>query len=177
MISITDLLVSVPRIQDSRFQRSVVLLVSNDLSEGSVGLCLNRAMNTNLDSLKIPNTAHIANLPIYWGGPCEPTTLWMLHSPDWSIEDTYELTPDWSMTSSWDMFSKLDAWNFPRAMRLFAGFCHWAPGQLSWEVSGEPSQWLTAESLPPQQMFDTDESAMWALAAQASAEQAIESWI
>ena len=177
MISITDLLIAVPRIQDERFLRSVILLVSNDLSDGSIGLCLNRPTRARLGDLDIPKTENIANLPIYWGGPCEPTTLWMLHSPDWSIDDTYELTPEWSMTSSWAMFEHLDAWNFPRAARMFAGFCQWAPGQLSWEVSGEPGQWLTAESLAPDIMFDADESAMWLTAAQASADQAVQSWL
>jgi len=177
MISITDLLVAVPRAQNSRFRNSVILLVSNDLSEGSIGLCLNKSLNVTVESLNIPGAESIATLPVYWGGPREPTTLWMLHSPDWSIDDTYELTPDWSMTSSWAMFENINAWSRPESMRMFAGFCHWGPGQLSWEVSGEPSQWLTAESLSPQAMFDTDESDMWATAARASAEQAVRSWL
>jgi putative AlgH/UPF0301 family transcriptional regulator len=75
------------------------------------------------------------------------------------------------------MFENINAWSRPESMRMFAGFCHWGPGQLSWEVSGEPSQWLTAESLSPQAMFDTDESDMWATAARASAEQAVRSWL
>jgi len=177
MISITDLLVAVPRIADVRFRNSVILLVSNDLSDGSLGICLNRPMDVVVSDLGIPGSEKIHQLPVYWGGPCEPTTLWMLHSPDWSIDDTYELTPEWSMTSSWSMFENLDAYSRPAAMRLFAGYCHWAPGQLSWEVSGEPSFWLTAESVPPVEMFDFEEGNMWTNATKLSASQAIQSWL
>lgn len=171
-----SLLIAHPTIPDQRFHQTVILTLNHDDS-GTLGLCLNRQTNTQVSDLVL-DTGSIAELefPVYWGGPVNPRTLWMLHSTEWFIEGSVELSDSWAMTSSLAMFEEIVSGNLPREMRIFAGFCHWGPGQLAEELI-DPQGWLWAPASGPELLFNQPDDHLWAASTELSKHLAVNSWL
>ncbi len=177
-----DLLIAPPQITDARFRESVILL-AHASPEGHWGICLNK--NTGTDSQTLfqnVNLGYDLDCDIYWGGPVSPGVLWMLHSDDWSMENTLELDSGWSMTSHKEMFDVLIEDSTPTHWRLFSGFCTWAPGQLEGELQGQlpwraHNSWLTCTAPGPSWGLNYEDQDLWRSAIALSGHQAVREWI
>lgn len=183
-ISATDLLIAPPSIPDPRFKNSVIMMTHNNQT-GSFGLCVNKPMNYTLDeiledsNLKIPN---LPPLPIFWGGPVSPNSLWMLHSTDWVCKHSVMITSVWAMTSHEEMFHNLSDGDMPRWSRIIMGYSSWGPGQLDAELEGwgpwkKDHSWLVAQNLGPEWLFDQDPDDLWSSVVTLSSHQAVDSWL
>ena len=122
------------------------------------------------------------NFPLYWGGPVNANTVWMLHSTEWSCDHTVEINEEWSMTSNIEMFQDFANGNFPRHFRLMLGYCSWAKNQLQSELEGMPpwnhnNSWLIAENLGPEWLFDQPVELLWDNATTLSSHQAVANWL
>ena len=99
-----DLLVAPPAIIDSRFDKTVLFLTHYN-SRGAFALCLNRLSDHTVNDILEPLDIHLTeDWPLYWGGPVQPNTIWMLHDPVWSVENTLPVNEHWSVTSHSQMF-------------------------------------------------------------------------
>lgn len=178
----TDLLIAPPNIPDKRFRRSVLML-THDHRGGSFALCLNHLTDLTLRDIAVELGFETSmNFPIYWGGPVNPNTVWMLHSSDWSCEQTVEINDQWSMTSNVKMFESLADGEFPRHFRFMMGFCSWSRGQLQCELDGLPpwshnNSWLIAENPGPEWIFEHPVETLWETATTLSSHQAVDSWL
>lgn len=177
-----DLLIAPPNIPDLRFRNSVLLMTHHDTS-GSLAICINRPSDfSTKDVLMKYEMEGNLNVPLHWGGPISPTTVWMLHDHEWYMEGTIEINKEWSMTSSMKMFTHLMDLDFPKQFRLFYGFCSWEPEQLKAELSGRPPwsprhSWLVAKNPGPEWLFEAPMEDLWRLTAELSGHQAVDDWL
>ena len=178
----SELLIAPPSLEGTTFESAVILLTHHD-DEGSFGLALNRTTSYTLEDLSAEvGIDNLPPLPLYWGGPVSPGTIWMLHSSDWSMDSTVEINDQWSMTSDRDMFGPLALGDYPEQFRLFAGYCAWAPGQLAAEVQGQGRRdprdsWLIASNPGPEALFDQPIDGLWEMATELSSQEAVDSWL
>jgi len=180
----TDLLIAPPSIPDPRFRKSVMMLTHSH-EGGSFALCLNRPSNYVCNDIikEIDSVRDLdINIPLYWGGPVSPSTVWMLHSAEWSLEErTVEIDEAWSMTSHESMFAHLADGDCPRQFRMVFGFCSWAPQQLEAELRGLPPwnpkhSWLVAANPGSEWIFEQPVENLWENATTLSSHQAVDRW-
>jgi putative transcriptional regulator len=152
------LLVATPVLYDPNFDRSVVLLLEHGGDEGALGVVLNRPSGTELDD-PLPAWAPLAADPpvVFVGGPVEPSAAiaigWATGeqpsgwSPVLGTIGTVDLNvePD-------DVADELDA------VRIFAGYAGWGPGQLEGEL--EAGAWVVVDAQPHDAMTD-DPGNLW----------------
>lgn len=178
----TDLLIAPPTIPDPRFRKSVLML-THDHNGGSFALCLNKPTEHTLrDILEETGIETDLNFPLYWGGPVNVNTVWMLHSAEWSTEHTVEINEHWAMTSNISMFHHLADGDYPRYFRIMFGHCTWAPGQLRAELRGIPPwsprhSWLVAENPGCEWCLEHPVDELWDAAAELSGQQAVATWL
>jgi len=141
-----SLLVAMPHMDDPRFERSVILLIKHE-NDGAMGLALNhRAENISVgDILRTPTAAisasNLADMPVYIGGPVDSEHGFVLHSNDWSGENTFKLPrTELSITQSLDILSQSAEGKGPQEMRIMIGYAGWSEGQLEDEI--QKNLWL-----------------------------------
>lgn len=177
-----QLLIAPPGIPDRRFRNSVIMM-THSTEQGDFGLCVNRETARGLQEvIQDLDLAPIPNVPLYWGGPVSPGTIWMLHDSGWSIDQTLSIDREWSMTSHVEMFEALAQGHEPHRYRFMHGFCAWAPGQLERELRGlsplsHSHSWLIADNLGPEWLLDQEPQNIWESATTLSAHQAVDSWL
>jgi putative transcriptional regulator len=150
---------------------------------GSFALCVNRETGHTLKDL-LDNTGIETelNFPIYWGGPVNQSTVWMLHSDDWEIRETVHINNGWSMTSNSLMFNQMSDGILPKHFRIMFGFCSWSENQLRNELEGLPPwrrehSWLIAKNLGPEWLFESPVDSLWESATTLCSHQAVDSWL
>lgn len=178
----SDLLIAPPHIPDPRFRKSVLML-THDHSAGSFAICVNKVTEYTLQDISEELGIDTGmNFPLYWGGPVNSSTVWMLHSSDWSCEQTVPVDQDWSITSNIEMFAHLADGDFPKHFRLFLGYCSWSKGQLRCELEGHPpwnhsNSWLIAKNLGPEWLFEHPVELLWENCTTLCSHQAVDSWL
>lgn len=169
---------------DRRFRDSVLMLTHHDHT-GAHGLVMNKPTDFTLadilDSTPITWPENL-RIPVYWGGPVSPNSLWMLHSTDWVCEHTAMITSAWAMTSSQEMFHHLADLDCPRYFRMLIGYAAWAPNQLERELEGQgpwdrDHAWLTAQNLGPEWLLEQPVEELWSNVVTLSGHQAVDSWL
>lgn len=178
-----SLLIAPPAMPDDRFKGTVIML-THETEHNHVGLVINRSAQTRITQILEPHVVDFQgrDFDLYWGGPVSPRTIWMLHDSDWQLDCTIDITQQWCMTSSMEMFHELAQGNHPKWFRLFGGLCSWAPGQLDREIRGQQpwnsrSSWLIAENPGAEWMFDQDPDLLWQGAMVLSSHQAVNNWL
>jgi putative transcriptional regulator len=176
------LLIAPPTMTDPRFQRSVLLLTQHS-EAGSFALCLNKPTHLNLQEITKEMGLDV-NLPfhLFWGGPVQPSSVWMLHSAEWECSHTMYINDEWKITSNESMFHHMADGDAPRHFRTVYGFCSWAPNQLDLEMAGTPpfsksSSWVTAKSPSPEDIFQMEESNIWDYCTTLAGKQAVDNWM
>ena len=140
------LLVASPTLVDPNFDRTVVLVLEHG-DEGAVGLVLNRPTETVIDE-PLPEWRPLAADPpvVFSGGPVSQTAAIALAlEPDGAI-GTVDLTLD-----------PVDVGDV-EAVRVFAGYAGWGPGQLEGEI--DEGAWVVVDAEPGDAMA-ADPEDMW----------------
>jgi putative transcriptional regulator len=152
------LLVAEPMLGDPNFDRTVVLVLQHD-ADGALGLVLNRPTDVPVADA-LPDWGALVTDPavLHIGGPVESQSGWCLARArdaaglegfvpvlgDLGLVDL-DLDPDHVR----ETFS---------AVRLYAGYSGWGPGQLEWELSQDAWYVADAEADDP---FLPDGPALW----------------
>ena len=152
------LLVATPVLYDPNFDRSVVLVLEHGLDEGALGVVLNRPSGTELDE-PLPGWGPLAADPpvVFVGGPVEPSAAIAIgwasgdEPPGWSPVLGTIGTVDLNVEPD-DVADELDA------VRIFAGYAGWGPGQLEGEL--DAGAWVVVEADPRDAMTD-DPGNLW----------------
>lgn len=140
------LLVATPVLGDPNFDRTVVLVLEHG-AEGAVGLVLNRPSGTDVAE-PLPEWDPVAAAPsvIFVGGPVAQSAVIGLargplgdEGPGWrplvGRVGIVDLAP-----GPYDLAMPIEA------LRLFAGYAGWGPGQLEGEI--EAGAWWVVEAEP-----------------------------
>jgi putative transcriptional regulator len=132
-----QLLLAMPGIGDSRFERSVIALCSHD-EGGALGIGVGHLADYTLHSLFQQfdiDASGVPDSPIYAGGPVEPQRGFVLHSLDWGGQGTTEVAGQWALSSSLDVLRVIGRPTGPRNWLVALGYAGWGAGQLDEEMT------------------------------------------
>ncbi len=138
------LLMAMPGMVDTTFAGSVVFLCAHS-PEGAMGLIINKPMpDLNFmelaDRLDMSKTteetmARLTQTPILIGGPVEQHRGFVLHSVDYSgDESSLEIGPTFKLTATLDVLQDMALGRGPLQSILTLGYSGWSPGQLESEI-------------------------------------------
>ena len=139
---VPGILVAMPAIKDTFFNKSVILLCRYD-EEGAFGLVMNRPTTTLVKEILTEEMQEnvAADIPLLLGGPVQPESFWAVHSSDFSVEETTVLSPKINLSSAQDVLYSLANGQDVRSYHIGYGYAGWGAGQLDWEIQ-EESWWL-----------------------------------
>ena len=130
-------LLAMPGIGDPRFEHAVIAMCGHD-PEGAI--CI--GIGATIDGLGLhdlfrqfeidPGTAPDA--PVHFGGPVEPQRGFVLHSTDWSGQDTVEVAGRWSLSGTVDVLKAIAEGKGPARWLVALGYAGWGAGQLDGEM-------------------------------------------
>ncbi|QSB17465.1 YqgE/AlgH family protein [Natronosporangium hydrolyticum] len=159
-----SLLVATPLLRDPSFERTVVLLVAHE-SGGAMGVVLNRATEVPVSEV-LGGWGGLADDPavLFEGGPVQPDSAICVARIRAGVDGQGADRP----TGFQPFFGALGTVDLGRepeplreqvdAVRVFAGYAGWSPGQLEEEIEG--GSWFTFEALP-QDPFVTRPDDLW----------------
>jgi putative transcriptional regulator len=147
-----QLLVAMPGMTDDRFVRSVIYVCAHS-AEGAMGIVLNRpASDLNFpdllvqleivpdaDRIKLPQ--RVGRMPVLMGGPVETSRGFVLHSPDFYIDQsTLPIDDGVCLTATLDILRAIAKGEGPQNAVLALGYAGWSAGQLETEI--QANGWL-----------------------------------
>jgi len=141
------LLVATPALKDPNFERTVVLLVAHE-EGGALGVVLNRATEVSVAEV-LEGWGTLASEPavVFEGGPVQPEAAICLARTRPGVGRLNGFNRVAGAVGTVDLSSdpgKLT--DTVMAVRVFAGYAGWAPGQLETEIEG--GSWLVFDALP-----------------------------
>lgn len=152
------LLIAAEGMADPRFRQSVVLVTRHGRSNSTLGVIVNRPLDTRLDRV-FPDLKQAAQHRLHFGGPVAPGDIvFMLRS---------ETAPAASITLAESLFLSsnlgslrqlLEAPTPSIKLRVFAGFASWAPGQLENEIDRGDWHLLPVDA---DALFNQPQDEMW----------------
>lgn len=143
------LLVATPVLGDPNFDRTVIMLLAHG-PDGTVGLVLNRPSDLAVVD-PLPRWAPLAPDPavVFVGGPVSPNSMIALAtvSPDDPLLPTSSFEPLTAGVGVLDLGTDGDVDGIGvEAVRVFAGYAGWSPGQLDAEVTD--GAWYIVDGRP-----------------------------
>ena len=154
-------LLAMPGIGDPRFDRAVIAMCSHDAS-GAIGV----GVGDTIDGLGLHalleqfgiDPGEAPDAPVHVGGPCEPRRGFVLHSTDWSGQDTIDVAGRWALTGTVDVLRAIAAGKGPTRWLVALGYAGWGEGQLDAELGRHG--WFNVAG-DRALMFDTKADARW----------------
>lgn len=130
------ILVARPQLMsDKLFTKSVVYIYEHK-EDVIMGLILNKNSNLKISDIYkmkgVPNSG--ATGIVYKGGPVADQSLLLLHTDEWSSQNTIHVGSGLALSSDEVMLQKLLQGNTPKDYRLFAGMSTWVTPQLDEEM-------------------------------------------
>lgn len=156
-----SLLVATPSLTDPSFERTVVLLVAHE-DGGAMGVVLNRATEVPVSEV-LGDWGQVADEPavLFEGGPVQPESAICVARRRQESDRPVGFQPFHGPLGTVDLGrSSEDVTSGVDAVRVFAGYAGWAPGQLESEI--ESGSWFTFEALPGD-VFMTRPDDLWAM--------------
>jgi putative transcriptional regulator len=152
-------LVATKQIQDPRFQRSVVLLLTVEPA-GAVGLIINRPSGMKLSSLfRDMRRAGLKEDQLYFGGPVETRKAFVLLRGRTRSRDALPILQDVAVSTSEDVIRQaLRRKRAGKDYRLFMGYAGWSAGQLDQEIRRGGWYVVPADA---ETVFHKDEQKVW----------------
>jgi putative transcriptional regulator len=157
-----QVLIAMPGMQDPRFAKAVICLCAHS-SEGAMGIVLNRpieglSFDELLKQLELEPRPPQRRIRMCQGGPVEGGRGFVLHTTDWSNDQSLPVTDDLALTASIDILKAIAGGGGPRQGILALGYAGWGPGQLEQEI--QQNSWLSAPA-DPALLFETAPDAKW----------------
>jgi putative transcriptional regulator len=153
------LLIASRDLRDPNFSRSVVLITHFDDS-GTVGLVLNRPLPVPA-AQALPPLAGLDPDPggLFLGGPVSIATLQLLVRTDENLDPGSKLVDNVYVVAGADVFENLVNGRIgATALRLYAGYAGWAPGQLESELLR--GDWII-RAADPETIFTANPERLW----------------
>jgi putative transcriptional regulator len=135
------LLIAMPGMADPRFERSVIYMCAHS-DNGALGIIVNKPLEglgfrELLQKLEIPVTSNRAGGFVLFGGPCETSKGFVLHSADYeSTEATMPVTGTVALTATRDVLCAIAGGEGPERWLFALGYAGWGPQQLESEMNG-----------------------------------------
>jgi putative transcriptional regulator len=157
-----QILAAMPALDDPNFAQSVILVCAHN-ADGAMGIILNRAIEKPdfsglLKQLDISPVPPAREIRLCAGGPIDAVRGFVLHTRDWTAENSLAVDEDFALTTSLDILKAVAEGNGPRECLLALGYAGWGPGQLDAEFGN--NAWL---SVPADEtlIFEGDNNSRW----------------
>jgi putative transcriptional regulator len=153
------LLIATPHLA-GEFVKSIILICGHD-SKGAVGLIINKKvpalyLDDLLEQLNIPVAPSFPKkVPLFAGGDVDMGRGFVLHSNDYTHEQTTPINDTISLTATLDVLNRMGAGTGPKLSLLALGYTNWEPGQLEQEL--KDNKWLWTECSDDLIFNDQDE--------------------
>ena len=137
-----QLLIAMPNMGDPRFERTVIYICSHS-DDHAMGVIVNRLMDEisfeeMLDQLDI-DFEDSQDVPVFFGGPVQTERGLVIHSLDYSSDQTLVLSERLGLTATkeilHDIANATDGFGAPQQYLLAIGHAGWAGGQLESELA------------------------------------------
>ena len=153
-----QMLIAMPGMMDERFQRTVIYVCAHS-AEGAMGIVLNKAASDlsfpdllvqldvipEKDAIRLPRRVERMNVLI--GGPVETSRGFVLHTPDFFIEQsTLPIDDGICLTATVDILRAIAKGKGPESAVLALGYAGWSAGQLESEI--QQNGWLSCAADP-----------------------------
>jgi putative transcriptional regulator len=150
------ILISEPFLDDSMFQRSVILLAENT-DKGSMGFILNKPVGYKIHEV-LNDFPEFAS-EIYLGGPVDNQSLFFIHSVPHLIDSSFEIGGGIFFGGDFDKLKSMIRLDLirPDQIRFFAGYSGWDAGQLDFEMKEDA--WMVFER--PGQLLQMKAENLW----------------
>jgi putative transcriptional regulator len=158
------LLVATPLLGDPNFRRSVVLIVEHEVTEGTLGVVLNRPTKIPVGQV-LEQWTELTTDPavVFRGGPVSPNSALAL-----ALVPGKDEPLGWRALDGAPALARLGLLDLdtpPRllapaisSLRVYAGYAGWSPGQLQAEIDEGAWYVLMAE---PGDVFSADPERLW----------------
>lgn len=149
------LLVAADKMTDPRFSRSVVLLIQHDDS-GSWGVIINKPTGVSVGEVLPELRQSAQSSKVYFGGPVQIDHILCLYRDDTDKADPGVGLPGvhWSTSEQ----TLKDHLGDPSALRVYAGYAGWAPGQLEFEIAHGGWKLIQGQA---DNVFSNDPETLW----------------
>ncbi|MAJ45581.1 MAG: DUF179 domain-containing protein [Candidatus Marinimicrobia bacterium] len=153
-------LISMPHLVDSYFTKSIIYLCEHE-AHGAMGIIINKNISNEKSQIILTQTGLNIIKPkpsIYFGGPVQMNRGLILHSCDYTNNDSKVISSHISITSNEQILNDLAVGKGPNKFRFTFGFTGWSENQLEREF--ENGDWLL---LPASNnfIFDTPDNDKW----------------
>lgn len=141
-----SLLIAMPGLSDGMFTRSVIYVCAHS-SAGAMGIVINQKLpdigfSDLMSQLGLKKATLISEPIVHFGGPVETGRGFVLHSTDYTHEDTVRINEGLCITGTIDILDAIAAGKGPHRSIFALGYAGWGPGQLEKEI--EENAWMTA---------------------------------
>lgn len=161
------LLIAMPNMTDTRFEKSVVFICAHD-NKGAMGLIVNKtvpdlSMSKLLQDLLIPikEDSPFINMDVLVGGPVETQRGFLLHSGEFTSPDTIQIKNNIFVTGTVEALREAAVGQGPSEKIFALGYAGWQAGQLEREL--QANAWLISEA-HNDIIFGADQDTKWAKA-------------
>ena len=142
------LLISMPSLEDERFEKTVIYMCAHS-KEGAMGIIINKKIDYDLypdllEQLGVDKPLIDKKLYIRYGGPVESGRGFVLHSDEVTQKETLSINKGIALTSTSEFFEDLSKGNGPKNSIIALGYAGWGPGQIELELSS--NSWMTLEA-------------------------------
>lgn len=174
------LLITHPGLEEQTFHHSVILVLDHGV-QGTQGLILNKPSEFEIaKSIKNIDPEWQPQDVLYHGGPVFKQWVFVLHSPEWRVQDTVDVTEDLCLTMGSAAIPLFRDSYQPYHWRLFLGNSAWAPNQLEMEFERgrhlPQYGWLTADYPGADWIFEQDPGVMYTSALSLGTQKAVNHW-
>lgn len=152
------ILLAEPFMVDPNFKRAAVLLCDHSKEEGSIGLILNRPLQTRIDEL-------IDDFPtfdseVFFGGPVQMDTVHYLHSVGDLLKGSVKVASGVYWGGDFEDLKFLIKSDLiqPNQIRFFVGYSGWSDGQLLDEMGY--GSWVLA-NMDANYLYSIKPEALW----------------
>jgi len=153
-------LIAMPHMMDTIFKRGLVYICDHD-EKGAMGLMINKPMMSQ-DVQKILSQTHLDELDpfpsVYFGGPVSMDHGFFLHDRGYSIDGTFPVSKDLSLTTNPHIIDDILRGKGPKKFRFALGYSGWAAGQLEREITN--GDWLVMPA-SSDFIFKTPDQSKW----------------
>ncbi len=154
-------LLAMPGMGDPRFDRAVIAMCAHN-ENGALGIGLGttikglglHALLTQLDI----DPGEAPDSPVHRGGPCDPQRGFVIHSPEWSGQETVDVAGRWALSGTIDILRAIAEGRGPRSWVIALGYAGWGDGQLEGELVGPG--WFSVGGQPAL-IFETEAPQRW----------------
>lgn len=156
-------LISLPTIPQGSFHKSLVY-VNEHTGDGAHGWIVNQQLEDST-ATKLRNGMKLnLNCPVFYGGPVDVNSAYIIHSKDFHIPSTISLNNDLSLTRDKAVIDILNIGQYPEYWRLVVGSSTWGSGQLESEILGSRTNGVSSWSyidFTTKLMWNTLPSEQW----------------